>query len=553
MDITKAETVLKIFDDIALRTENSKIKNIAVWAQESVKKDHKPTLGLVSFNLNHAERLNMINQYAGVKVPKEVVEMINGKSACLILDYHETPILLEEGDTIGNKMVFGVPADFLKKYRVAICDEIYSNDIWLELSAEIDIACLVINATMVMNQMERDWLKKYVKTVFDEREVALAITKLEILNNDEEVQTVRRMVKDSLKRMGISIEIYEDIQIALNGMINYLNASYDQPRYNGRVIRNSIMAMENQIKYLINDAEVSDAEIETTSNQLKKQKNTLELAGQLAAESIFGNALTRLKIQLCEGIRNYGRQMTMNIRKKIENAPLDQLESITEKIDGYISGSWDYYIKNMSSRTNKEMEIIMQALTKQMEMDAGILISQIDESARMMVYRALRMETNSLMIDEDKLSAVVRGKEIFAGADVENVTKRLQKEIRNMMLLSIPLFFVNPWISIGNILLSKSYGKMQMNHKLKDIQKEAADNIENICYENTELLVRKIEENFEDAARTGSMNIKTAYRNLVRQIENSLLKLKESQGKKALLKKYLNDQISTVFPAFLVD
>lgn len=90
------------------------------------------------------------------EIPEEMKETIDGKPACLMFDYSEAPCFSGDEQIIDNRIMFGLPSQLLKNYRIVICDGIKSKREWLELSSEVDIICLVVNATMAMNQMETD-------------------------------------------------------------------------------------------------------------------------------------------------------------------------------------------------------------------------------------------------------------------------------------------------------------------------------------------------------------------------------------------------------------
>ncbi len=554
MSMTKYSNIIKTFDEIAEKTQDVKADRISNWVHMSLEKEHKPAMALVSFNLNHADRLNMIRQFFGIEIPKEVVHMIEGEPVCLILDYSETPVFLNENGIAGNKIIFGIPSEPLRNYRIAICDEIHSRDMWLELSDEIDALCLLVNATMAMSQMERSWIKECAVPFFSGDALIIAVTKMNLLNEDEDVQAVRRVVADSLNRLNVSPKTFENDKEALELLTDLVKKEYVQDNHDRRVIKNGLNVMESCLRYWIDSVVIDTAAIQSTMEQLKKQEKTLELAGQLASGSILVNELNRLKLQMCDGIRDYGRQMADNIKKKIEDSPLVQLETMTDKINAYISGSWDYYMKSMSVKADEEVEAIAQKLTKQMEADAGKMVSDLDESARRTIYSALGLisETVEYVSLIDPLS-IVKNRNMLSESSTEAITDQLRRETRNMMLLSIPLFFVNPLISIGNIFASKAYEKYKLDNALTDIRSEMAKQAEQSCFDNTESILRQVEISFEDEIRTGSINIKSAYNGLIHQIEDSLAGLEKSQEEKIALKDYLNNQINVVFPNILAN
>lgn len=554
MSTKKYNDILKTFDEIVEKAQDIKSEAISAWAHLSLEKEHKPTMALVSFDLNHKERFNIINCFLGIEIPEEVVQMIDGDSACLILDYSETPVLLNEEKAVRNRFIFGAPYEPLKNYRVAVCDEVQSKAEWLELTGEIDIACLMVNATMAMNQMERFWMKECAAPYFSEDEIVVFITKMKQLNDEEDVQAVRKVVIDSLKRLNVSPNIFESDRDSIEWMVRFLGDKDIQDKHDKRIVKNGLIAMDAQLRFLIDSVIIDEATVESAMDQLKKQQKNLELAGKLASESILSNALNKIKLQLCDGIRDYGQQMAVNIKKKIEDSPLDQLETIGDRINGYVSGSWDYYIKSMSAKVDSEIEAITRKLTKQIEVDAGNMISELDESARRTIYSAFGLTsemTESIVLIDQHL--FIKNRNTLTEISVGTVTDQLRKETRNMMLLSIPLYFVNPLVSLGNIFVANIYGKTLAANELKKIRSEMARQIENACYENAEAMVLQVELSFDDEIRTGSINIKSAYNNLIQQIKDSLDELNKAQKEKADLKDYLKNEVEIVFPDILAN
>lgn len=549
MKVNDRIDIPKTIDEVALRTRDEQVSQLSAWVRSALEKTHKPSLALVSFNLNHTDRLRMIRNFCEIVVPEDIINMIEGEPACLILDYNETPILINEMANANGMLELGLPFECLKNYRVIICDEIQSEEKWLALTAEIDACGLVVNATMAMTQDERFWLNNCAKQMFATDETAIILTKINFLNSEEDLEDVRLSVTNTLTRFGMDTKVFESEDVAFEWMLDSICAPGIQERHDARILQNAHTVAEKRIRVLLDTAAIDASTIQSTFEQLKKRRQYLELAGQMAAESVLANSLNSLKAQLCEGIRDYGRQMAGNIKSKVENTPLDQLESLEDKINGFISGSWDYYIKSMMSKAVEETEAISKKLVKQMEIDAGSMIVELDESARRTLYRALGLSDFStefeseITLERRPLSGNEKA-EVSVGA----ITEHLRKETRNMMLLSIPLLFVNPLASVGTVFAAKAYGKFKLKNELTDIRSEMVGQVEKACYESCEHIAKQVEQNIEDEIRTGSISIKSAYAGLVSQIASSLDELRKSQEENAALKDYLSRVLNVVFP-----
>ena len=108
MDAQKYQEAARVCDLMADRTRDSHINALAGWLHKALEREHKPTMALVSFNMNHAERFAMLKEYAGLTVPKELAERVAGEPACLIFDYAAKPVVREEG--AGGITVCGLPS-----------------------------------------------------------------------------------------------------------------------------------------------------------------------------------------------------------------------------------------------------------------------------------------------------------------------------------------------------------------------------------------------------------------------------------------------------------
>lgn len=242
--------------------------------------------------------------------------------------------------------------------------------------------------------------------------------------------------------------------------------------------------------------------------------------------------------------------MTENIRRKVEDFPFDQLELLEDKINHYSSDAWKRYLHSMNLKLESEMDRIMKQLAKQMEKDAGVLISGLDESARQIMYEALGLKEANDIAKSNCISADC-GTILPANISISAISEQLRKETKNMMLLSIPLFFVNPLLSTGNILIVRFFEKKRINSKFENSRTEIENQIESACFTNAENIVRQIEKSFDDAAAAGVLSVQQAYDGLTRQIEDNINELITMQKDKIELQKYLKEQVDIVFPEFL--
>ena len=118
-----------------------------------------------------------------------------------------------------------------------------------------------------------------------------------------------------------------------------------------------------------------------------------------------------------------------------------------------------------------------------------------------------------------------------------------------MMLVSIPLLFVNPLFAVGSIVASKFIGKFRTDSELKNARADMAKQIENLCAANSEVVVQNVEASFDRQIQEGSQNVRAAYNNLINRLENELNGMKAQQGQKTEVKRFLEEQLQSVIPS----
>ena len=83
MDAQTYSNVTAACDQIAAKTQEPGISALSSRLHRALEKEHKPTMALVSFNMNHAERFAIIKDFTGTDVPGELAAKVDGASACI--------------------------------------------------------------------------------------------------------------------------------------------------------------------------------------------------------------------------------------------------------------------------------------------------------------------------------------------------------------------------------------------------------------------------------------------------------------------------------------
>ena len=538
------------FDDVinacsltSEKAQDAEISELTNFLHASLGEDNKPAAALAGFPLNHSDCWELVSSFTGTEIPSELKVMTEGQPSCIIFDYSDKPGFINSSET-GDTIIYGLPSEKLKAQRVAIIDSVTSAERWLELSRNLDAICLCVNATMAMNQSERVWLEGFAQNAYSDGNLYIALTKVNSLNTEEEAEQVHDTVSGFLRRHNIKAQILTEPEQAMNIMQDFLS-KHDAKEIHGRRVSLVVLkAITERARRFVDEVLADDESIAGALRQLDKQKRSLELSGKAAADGVLSSLMNGLMAEVCDGVRDYGRQMAGSINSYIAKASMEKLEDIDDKINSYINGTWEEYFTRKGSEIDKKFSDIAARLTDQMDIDAGELIAGLDEQARRTIYAALNLEA-PLVIEGISSDA----KHNPSTVSVSEITDNLRRETRNMMMLSIPLLFVNPMMSAGNLVAAKLIEKFRMSGKLEEVRSELKGQVEDVCFANAENIVRQIQQSFRDETARASENVRSAYTGLVSRIEDDIARLKAESGRRAEARAFLLKQLNETYPA----
>lgn len=545
MNLENYEAVIAACRQISETAEDARVSDRTAWMEAALSLDHKPSLALISFNPNVAELTELAEAFCGCAIPPEIGESLAGRSVCLTVENGLAPSLNVEasGNPDMERLTFSFPCPALGKRRVLLCSGVCSPEAWLALSSEADALCLTVNAMMAMSQKEREWMNGAAKPFYFNAPLAVCISMLDRLNSPQDAEAVCGLTAGTLQRAGLQAELLKTPESLIAWGNAALSGEDLRECRGGRVMRNGLWDLARQMAKLSQATQVSAVSIRSAMEQLERQSEKLTLAGQLAAESIVYNTVSQWKLQAAESVHAYGTEMSRNIEKEIRSVPAEQLETMDKKIADYMAGAWQYFLASVSKEMNAQMEGLYQNLTGRMETDAGVLISSLDEATRQTVYEALNLSEKSWVSGGTS--------PMRARVEVGGITEKLRRETRNMMLLSVPLLFVNPIISVGNIFAARFVGKLRRNDRLEDCRSKLAADVEIICRENMQELTARMEAAFDEAMAQGAENVRQAYDGLIETLQRELEQLEQRQAREREKQAYYKEQAEREIPAML--
>ena len=525
---------------IAEQSKDETLKTICGWMQDCMNGEYIPTLGLVTFNANRDNGLELLKNQMGLELPKVFAEVLNRHPRQIALAYSSVPAIFDvEGDD--ESVALGLPCDGLKQQEVLVFDELSDADDWLAISGEVDCLCLVVNATMAMSQSERDWLKNCAKSMFSGDEVLVTLTHMDRLNDDAERQAVCQIVTSALARIGFDATFIEDSAEAISAARSRASEAGTRDRRQRRIMKNGMNAMCKRLDAIYDDEAVEGMAVDKLMTQLEKKRQVLSISGEAAAETVLYNAIQPLSVMAIQSARDYGNGMALCIRQQAEKCNSEQaLEAMPDKISAYIENSWKCFLANVSDKMNGEMDRIAQMLARRMDVDAGVLLQDLDESSMDLLRRAFYQDIDGgALVTLDKPASVYRrGDRVYVQAD------DVRRETRNMMLLSVPLLvFGSPVLAVGNIVLSKVIGDYRSKENIQKACQALADQANNLCADTTENVINGINQEFAKLLEQAQGGVRKAYGELIDCVAKKLEELKRQQIEREALKLDLHRQM----------
>ena len=525
---------------IAEQSKDETLKTICGWMQDCMNGEYIPTLGLVTFNANRDNGLELLKNQMGLELPKVFAEVLNRHPRQIALAYSSVPAIFDvEGDD--ESVALGLPCDGLKQQEVLVFDELSDADDWLAISGEVDCLCLVVNATMAMSQSERDWLNNCAKSMFSGDEVLVTLTHMDRLNDDAERQAVCQIVTSALTRIGFDATFIEDSVEAISAARSRACDAGTRDRRQRRIMKNGMNAMCKRLDAIYDDEAVEGMAVDKLMTQLEKKRQVLSISGEAAAETVLYNAIQPLSVMAIQSARDYGNGMALCIRQQAEKCNSEQaLEAMPDKISAYIENSWKCFLANVSDKMNGEMDRIAQMLARRMDVDAGVLLQDLDESSMDLLRRAFYQDIDGgALVTLDKPASVYRrGDRVYVQVD------DVRRETRNMMMLSVPLLmFGSPVLAVGNIVLSKVIGDYRSKGNIPKACQALADQANNLCADTTENVINGINQEFAKLLEQAQGGVRKAYGELIDCVAKKLEELKRQQIEREALKLDLHRQM----------
>lgn len=532
----KYTQIVSVCEEMSAVAADAQIADQIQHTKQLVENNHILTVALVGMGPVGRSLLDAANVICKTGTPDILNQAFSNGPVCLTLDNGDEEVLCRIGSegriqiadsgiksTEGyavDELECAFPCDALKDKRMILCGGIEGHDAWMHLFENMDAIILRINATAAMNQTERGWIDNELIPMFGDKQVAIWIDLLDQLNTEDDQADVMDNVKKALSKRDMNAPVFTTAKEAGDWAAAELGKMDVADWHIRKALKIGLGAVYNRIEEVKKLGTIDEKTVTKALRQLESQRSRLELAGEIAADTTVANAYSQLKIGAKAGVRDFNLQAVSSICSKIDEAATEELETLEPKIQAYLRKVWERYQQDLNGKLNEESQKCYSLLMERMEKDAGTMLAELDEETQQVIQAAMNRATSG------QLGTLVRPDWEYQGSN--NLTK-LKTETRNLMLLSIPLAFSSPVLSLALIFGVRHYKKTQTAKRGEDFKTALKTQVKASCDEVVEDICREVDRSFDDAAAQMASSVMEAYKGLTDTLINQLQELCDQQ------------------------
>ena len=129
----------------------------------------------------------------------------------------------------------------------------------------------------------------------------------------------------------------------------------------------------------------------------------------------------------------------------------------------------------------------------------------------------------------------------------DKVLKTVSRNVRNMMILTIPLLFVSPTLSAAAILGGGIYSRIEKKQEREKYRQDLSSHVETVCYEARKNAVGSFRQTLEQEQVRMKELVQEGYRRLVdllqEELEQQQKAVMESGAKTARIEEILGREL----------
>ena len=365
---------------------------------------------------------------------------------------------------------------------------------------------LLTNATMPLTNVQKGWIDSFVKEGFDLKRFAVYIAHTEKLLEDSQETEVVDYVRTYLDQYSTDIPIFYD-ESAVTEFVSSDNADqYAEAKVNTvlNMIREIDVVLENEIKSL----SLKEEEYTRISREISRMSAAFVHAGELSANNVLGNHISEIVDAIDKSAEEYSNEMFDSIKQTILSAK--DIDDVEEKIAPYMEKSWEFFAKETSVQISKDFNELNIKLTQRMETDVEDMVKTLDMNAQSVIAEFVN--------DTDSMYFPVSSYE-QASDEARNAVKR---NARNLIILSIPMLFISPTLSVATILGSGIYSKLGNKQEDKKYRDELIDHVGSACRKARKDAIGSFENTLQEEQERMKGLVLEGYQNFLNLILQNL-------------------------------
>lgn len=368
---------------------------------------------------------------------------------------------------------------------------------------------MLTNADMAMTQYQKEWIAGYISEHYDFDRFGICVFGLENVMNEKQESEVFQYIREYLNDLsGLpDIRIVPADKESLRALIKENIKILREPS-EARVTKNML---EESVRLLAYEAEgcvVQKETYEDVERQVSAYQEQLIRAASVTLENILDNQINAVIDAISKSAEEYGNSMYESIRDAVQSAK--DIEEVENRINPYMERCWKYFAEQTSLQVSADFDTIHSKLTERMERDIEDMVKKLNLPARAVLER---------FVDGGDLASVPQVSYDFASdADVKSVARKA----RNIMILSVPLLFVSPQLSVSALLGGGIYSKLGGKKEEVKYRYEVLNHVEAACRNARRSAVDGFASTLESEKKRMKELVAEGYKNLIRTIQEEM-------------------------------
>lgn len=379
---------------------------------------------------------------------------------------------------------------------------------------------LLTNAEMPLARVQKEWFEECVADHYDLDRFSVYISGLENLLDEKQEDEVFNYVKTYFQAFaqGDSIAIIRDAALLLGEPV--LDRS--KTKAEKCALRNLVREIEPILEHELECAGVSAEEFDRVASELQTLSWQFLDAGEVSANNVLSNQISAIIDAVSKSAEEYSDSMYCSIKHTILGAK--EIDDVESRIAPYMERSWEYFSSETSKQLSKDFERIQLNLTQRMEQDIEALLQKLDVKAQSTLGQIF--DNNIPDVSEIRYAPTS-----FASAESAEKLKNISRNARNLMILSVPLLFVSPTLSVVTLLGGGIYSKLEKKTEDCNYRKELDANVEKACKNARRTAVEFFAKTLDGERQRMKQLVMEGYQNLLDGFQKELRSRKEQVDK----------------------